>query len=142
LRRYKNELILVVANLSRFVQHAELDLRAYAGAVPEEMFGRSRFPAVTEAPYPLTLGPHGFYWFALGPGARTESTGDSTLLLPILTADGLDLSAGTNREDLEAVLPAYLGARHPGLRSEIAGVRIEEIAPLRVPPVEGIALVL
>jgi maltose alpha-D-glucosyltransferase/alpha-amylase len=33
--------------------------------VPEEMFGRSRFPAIGELPYLLTLGPRGFFWFQL-----------------------------------------------------------------------------
>jgi maltose alpha-D-glucosyltransferase/alpha-amylase len=33
--------------------------------IPEEMFGRSRFPAIGELPYLLTLGPRGFFWFQL-----------------------------------------------------------------------------
>src|SRR5205814_6797768 len=36
LRRYQEESILVVANLSRFVNHAELDLSAFEGLVPME----------------------------------------------------------------------------------------------------------
>ena len=53
--------ILVVANLSRFVQYAELDLSAYRGLVPVEMFGRVEFPRDRRPPLFLTLGPHGFY---------------------------------------------------------------------------------
>src|SRR5918994_4021109 len=64
-RKYHDERILVVANLSRFVQFAELDLREYAGVVPEEVFGRTRFPRIGDMPYLLTLGPHTFFWFAL-----------------------------------------------------------------------------
>ena len=30
-----------------------------------EVFGRSRFPAIGEWPYLLTLAPRGFYWFQL-----------------------------------------------------------------------------
>jgi len=33
--------------------------------VPEEMFGRARFPAIGTLPYLLTLGPRGFFWFVL-----------------------------------------------------------------------------
>jgi maltose alpha-D-glucosyltransferase/alpha-amylase len=29
------------------------------------MLGRSRFPAIGELPYLLTLGPRGFFWFQL-----------------------------------------------------------------------------
>jgi maltose alpha-D-glucosyltransferase/alpha-amylase len=67
LRRYENQEILCVANLSRFSQPVELDLWAYGGAVPVELFGETRFPAIGELPYFLTLGPHGFYWFRLAP---------------------------------------------------------------------------
>ncbi len=80
LRRFEDELLLVVVNLSRFVQCAELDLSELCGAVPVELFGNSRFPPIGELPYFLTLGPHGFYWFSLeidpqsrrGPAARLE----------------------------------------------------------------------
>ena len=68
-RRYENETMLFVANLSRFVQYAELDLNQYKGTTPVELFGLTRFPPVGDAPYFLTLGPHAFYWFALEPVA-------------------------------------------------------------------------
>ncbi|MBX6340880.1 MAG: maltose alpha-D-glucosyltransferase, partial [Thermomicrobiaceae bacterium] len=65
LRRYGDEQILVVANLSRFAQAVELDLSAHRGMVPVEMFGQVEFPPIGELPYFLTLGPHSFYWFRL-----------------------------------------------------------------------------
>jgi maltose alpha-D-glucosyltransferase/alpha-amylase len=46
LRRYQNECILMVANLSRFVQYVELDLSAFKGMKPVEMFGRVPFPLI------------------------------------------------------------------------------------------------
>jgi maltose alpha-D-glucosyltransferase/alpha-amylase len=66
-RRYEDECLLVVANLSRFAQYVELDLSAYAGLIPVEMLGRTAFPAVGSGSYFLTLGPHAFYWFSLEP---------------------------------------------------------------------------
>jgi maltose alpha-D-glucosyltransferase/alpha-amylase len=71
LRRYKADVILVVANLSRFVQPVELDLSSFNGWVPVEMIGRTEFPAIGELPYFLTLGPHSFYWFRLEPPAES-----------------------------------------------------------------------
>src|SRR5690348_16693774 len=65
LRRYEDEQLLVVANLSRFVQYVELPLQAWNGMVPVEVFGRTPFPPIGDLPYLLTLGPHTFYWFAL-----------------------------------------------------------------------------
>ena len=64
-RRYENEIILVVANLSRFVQPVELDLGAFKSLVPIELFGRTEFPPISERSYTLTLGAHTFYWFSL-----------------------------------------------------------------------------
>ncbi|RJX24892.1 MAG: maltose alpha-D-glucosyltransferase [Desulfurivibrio sp.] len=75
IRSYQGEIILVVANLSRFVQPAELDLRGYAGRIPVEMIGRTEFPPIGELPYFLTLGPHSFYWFRLESPAEPISAG-------------------------------------------------------------------
>jgi maltose alpha-D-glucosyltransferase/alpha-amylase len=65
IRGYEQEQILVVANLSRFVQFVQLDLSRFNGLVPVELFSRSPFPAITDQPYFLTLGPHAFIWFSL-----------------------------------------------------------------------------
>jgi maltose alpha-D-glucosyltransferase/alpha-amylase len=65
LRRYGDETLLIVANLSARAQPAELGLAAYEGAVPIEMLGGARFPVIGPAPYFLSLGPHSFYWFKL-----------------------------------------------------------------------------
>ncbi len=64
IRRYQDEIILVIANLSRFVQYAGLDLSAFRGTSPVELFGRAQLPPIGDAPYFLTLGPHAFYWFS------------------------------------------------------------------------------
>jgi maltose alpha-D-glucosyltransferase / alpha-amylase len=60
-----SERVLCVNNLSRFAQPVELDLRRHAGCVPVELVGKVRFPRITEAPYILSLAPHGFYWFSI-----------------------------------------------------------------------------
>jgi maltose alpha-D-glucosyltransferase/alpha-amylase len=65
LRRHENETLLVIVNLSRLTQFAELDLSAYRGRTPVELFGETRFPMIGDLPYLLTLGPYGFYWFRL-----------------------------------------------------------------------------
>ena len=61
LRQYEDETILVVANLSRFVQYVELDLAEFRGRVPVELFGRTELPPIGDLPYLLTLGPHAFW---------------------------------------------------------------------------------
>jgi maltose alpha-D-glucosyltransferase/alpha-amylase len=65
LRRYGNDRVLCVANLSRFAQAVELDLSSHTGLKPVEMFGYNEFPAIGASPYPLSLNPYGFFWFEL-----------------------------------------------------------------------------
>jgi maltose alpha-D-glucosyltransferase/alpha-amylase len=71
-REYKGEVILCVANLSRSAQATELDLSAWKERVPLEMLGRTRFPAIGELPYMITLAPYGFYWFELQERDKSE----------------------------------------------------------------------
>ena len=65
LRENREQVILVVANLSATAQPVQLDLSEFAGRVPVELLGGTHFPPVGDLPYLLTLGPHGFYWFQL-----------------------------------------------------------------------------
>src|SRR4030095_12615506 len=46
IRRYQDEVILVIANLSRFVQYARLDLAPFRGTSPVALFGRAQFEAI------------------------------------------------------------------------------------------------
>jgi maltose alpha-D-glucosyltransferase/alpha-amylase len=64
-RQYEGQTLLIVLNLSRFVQCSEIDLSSFAGMQPVELIGETHFPAITEQAYFFTLGPHAFYWFRL-----------------------------------------------------------------------------
>jgi maltose alpha-D-glucosyltransferase/alpha-amylase len=64
-RTLGDDVVLVVNNLAGRAQAAELDLSAYEGMYPVELFGGERFPRIGELPYLLTFGPHSFYWFQL-----------------------------------------------------------------------------
>jgi len=82
LLRFEGETILVVANLSRFVQPVELDLSNYNGYTPVELFGRMEFPTITASPYFLTMSPHSFYWFSLELRAIASVTASSLGVAP------------------------------------------------------------
>jgi len=128
-RRYEGETVLVVANLSRFPQYAELDLSAAKGYVPVEMFGRTEFPRIGEGPYLLTLGGHGFNWFSLqARQSGQESIGaGSSFVLDIGSWDTLvdDRVARV----LSMRLPAYLRTRSwfKGKDRVIRAVAIEDV---------------
>ena len=109
--RHEQETLLVVANLSRFAQPVELDLAAFKERVPTELFGRTKFPAITDAPYRLTLGPHNFYWFSLETRPPPAGSGDGApAALPSLAvaADWREIFTGRPRAKFEALLPDYL----------------------------------
>ena len=77
-RRYKDETILCVNNLSRFAQYVELDLREFQGRIPVELWSKSSFPPIGELPYLLTLGPHNFLWFRILPPEQAKEFHRST----------------------------------------------------------------
>jgi maltose alpha-D-glucosyltransferase/alpha-amylase len=110
LRRLEDETILVVANLSRFVQHTELDLSEFEGRVPVEMFGRVEFPAISGAPYFLTLAPHSFLWFELEAAEAAEAGSGG---VPTLALDRPleDLAADDRTGELARVLTKSLPNR-------------------------------
>jgi maltose alpha-D-glucosyltransferase/alpha-amylase len=64
-RRWGEDTVLCVANVSRHVQPVELDLSAFEGATPVEMLGYTTFPRIAGAHYFLSLGGYGFAWFEL-----------------------------------------------------------------------------
>ena len=72
--QHGEETLLVVANLSRYSQAVELDLSAFKGRAPVELFGRTPFPEIKGGAFVLTVGPHGFYWFSLEgrPGSASQ----------------------------------------------------------------------
>jgi maltose alpha-D-glucosyltransferase/alpha-amylase len=110
-RRHHEETILVVANLSRFVQYAELDLARFEGMEPVELLGRTRFPVVSTGPYLLTLGSYAFYWFLLRPrgaGALARRTDDRELPLLQVRGSWDRVFQGTSREALEEHVLSYL----------------------------------
>jgi maltose alpha-D-glucosyltransferase/alpha-amylase len=116
LRRDQEETILVVANLSRFTQCAELDLAAFSGRAPVELFGQTSFPAVGSLPYFVTLGPHTFYWFALQPKPEDAvSVRAGRVEPPIIDLDDawseLWQPGRPAKAKLEGLLPAYLATR-------------------------------
>ncbi len=108
LRLHEDEKILIVANLSRYVQCVELDLSRFRGQVPVEMYGQNRFPAIGELPYFITLGPYAYYWFRLEwPGEEAEPL---TAELPRCTISGAWDELFENRAlaKLESALPTYM----------------------------------
>ncbi|MEM1170263.1 MAG: maltose alpha-D-glucosyltransferase [Cyanobacteria bacterium P01_H01_bin.35] len=134
-RTYSGQHILVVANLSRFVQTVELDLSAFNGMVPVEIFGRTKFPTIQEYPYFFSLSPYAFYWFTLQP----QQTYVETLrplskppVLAIVESWQNIFSQPEYKKKLESILPNYLSG-YPwfgGKNKVIQSTEITEVIPI------------
>jgi maltose alpha-D-glucosyltransferase / alpha-amylase len=134
LLRHEKEILLVVANLSRFVQAVELDLSAFKQLVPVELFGRSDFPAITANPYFFSLGPHSFYWFSLEAKPVLPAivpVSELKTQLPVLAVEGAwqNIFTGKSKSALETALPDYLKLQrwYAGRNRIIRAVTIREI---------------
>jgi maltose alpha-D-glucosyltransferase / alpha-amylase len=128
-RRFGGEVLLVVANLSRYPQPVELDLAQFAGLRPRELFGRTKFPVIGNTPYLLTLSPHTAFWFSL----EHKPNGDAPVLdVPTLRVekDWRDAVTGPARGQLEAALPQFLAHQRwfAGRGREIDSVELREVA--------------
>jgi maltose alpha-D-glucosyltransferase / alpha-amylase len=136
LRSFGDELILVVANLSRFPQFVELDLSAHKGKIPVELVGKTGFPPIKDQPYFLTLAAHVFYWFSLeSPSGETEAaTAAAETQAPLLQVKGSveSLFRKDLRGALEKTLSAFLRNRRwfGGKARRIKWARILEAIPL------------
>ncbi|MEZ4257274.1 MAG: maltose alpha-D-glucosyltransferase [Polyangiales bacterium] len=68
-REHGGETILCAHNLSGRAQSARLDLGTWKGRTPKDLLGGAAFDRVEGDGHPITFGPHGYYWFALGASA-------------------------------------------------------------------------
>jgi maltose alpha-D-glucosyltransferase/alpha-amylase len=109
IRKYDDEIILVIVNLSRFSQFAEIDLSLFSGYIPYELFSRSRFPLIKDTSYLITLGGYGYYFFLLKKEEETTIKTEKARI-DIGSADNWKaIFQGKILENLEGkILPAYL----------------------------------
>jgi maltose alpha-D-glucosyltransferase/alpha-amylase len=130
-RRHEDEVVLVVANLSRYVQWTSLDLSAFQGMTPVEMFGSVEFPPVSGDRYALTLGPHSFYWFRMqAPTVPTEGRGHR--IRTIERPRSLAALAGTPRAaELATALAEWMAERrwYRGHGRRMRSSRIADVIP-------------
>ncbi|MEM9674699.1 MAG: maltose alpha-D-glucosyltransferase [Bacteroidota bacterium] len=108
-RTYEDQIILVLANLSRFSQAVELDLLEFRDYIPKEVFSKNRFPVIRDYPYLFTLAPYGYQWFLLEqPEVAQEEEEDDSPKVLMKISQWKDLLKGRNKAKLEDYLPNYL----------------------------------
>jgi maltose alpha-D-glucosyltransferase/alpha-amylase len=77
-RKYEDEIILVIINLSRYSQQAKLDLSDYAGYTPTEIFSRNVFSPIEEHTYHFPLQFKNYFWFEL---KKTEELEEESAMI-------------------------------------------------------------
>jgi len=130
-RAYEDERILVIGNLSRYVQYVELDLARFKGMSPVELFGHTEFPIIGDRPYLMTLGPHMFAWFSLETSGSGAAASAPNFEFPRIELGGsLDhFLRGEQRERLDRALPGYL-PRCRWFRAKAHKIRAARIADI------------
>ncbi len=143
LRRWENETIVVIANLSRFSQSAELDLSRFAGCVPMEVFSRNLFRPIRKTRYVITLGPHAYYWFALQTPSNSRRALKKRVVPSINVPAQFDMLLGDGQRDqLEReVLPKHIhNARWFGSKARsFRNLKVTEQLPIS-PSADGARL--
>jgi maltose alpha-D-glucosyltransferase/alpha-amylase len=134
IRQYKDEIILIIINLSRFAQSVELHLSRYNGYTPREVFSFNKFPRIKKSPYSVMLGSYGYFWFLLEKEKKIIEKGEKAILpgLKIIKKED-ELLEQENREALElTILPRYLSStRWFGGKGRIIGkIKIIENMPV------------
>jgi maltose alpha-D-glucosyltransferase/alpha-amylase len=134
LRTYEEETILVLVNLSRFAQPVEIDLSAFAGRRPVEVFSQNKFPTIKPGTTLFTLAPHDHYWLSLKPRPERFQLSPG-IELPVLETDGNvdSLLSGRYRSVLEQTfLPAWLMDRRwfAGKAHTIRDIAISDLFPV------------
>jgi maltose alpha-D-glucosyltransferase/alpha-amylase len=132
-RTYEDETVLVICNLSKYAQPAEIDLRDFNGYVPVEIFSKNSFPLIKNEPYFFTLSAHSFQWFAL---EKVHHKKDDPAALPALELqEWEDILKGETRDQLEKeILPVYISKRtwFRGKARKVHSMHIQKCVPVPV----------
>jgi maltose alpha-D-glucosyltransferase/alpha-amylase len=141
-RTYEDQTMLVIVNLSRYTQPAELDLTDFGGYQPIEVFSRNKFPIIKASThYFFTLSSHNCEWFLL---EKVSQLNEKENALPSVSlAYWEDLVSRKKLEEVETrVLPGYMSRLRwfGGKGKTVENIKIVNAVP--VPMTESIGYFL
>ena len=110
-RSYEEETLLVIVNLSKYSQPAEIDIKSFKGYMPVEAFSKNTFPAIREdSPYFFTMSPYAYHWFVLQKPA-TEVSAATKFVLEVSNWDSLFFNEAADLFQT-IILPGYMRRMH------------------------------
>ena len=140
IRSYQEEQILVVINLSRYSQQAELDLSEFEGYTPTEVFSRNEFATIGEDTYTFPLQLKNYFWFELIKKEEEEFTEfvptDTMVEISGSEWDKMQVATKTQLQDLfSQYMPNSRWFR--GKAKRIKNVEIKDTIPLTEGPLKS-----
>lgn len=144
LRKYEDNYILVVANLSRFSQATTIDLAEFTGFKLVEVFSESSFPEIDSESYKITLGPYGFYWFSIEKELDLSKTEEGALP-EIISSNKWEKVFNDPvfvKKIEKEIFPKYfLKCRWFGGKAKpISNIKVEQVIPVKSP--DGLSFIL
>jgi maltose alpha-D-glucosyltransferase/alpha-amylase len=140
LRRYQEETILVLANLSHLAQQTQLELPEFTGRRPVDLFGPVEFTPIRDGRYNFTLSPYAYYWFSLqarpaGALRIRALPAEEVAEVPTIARAGDELFDRENWALVEPVLQNYLRVRRwfRGKARDIYSSQILDVIPMHSP---------
>jgi maltose alpha-D-glucosyltransferase/alpha-amylase len=110
IRKYEEQTILVLINLSRTAQFVQINHPRFIGMYLEEMFSSNRFPAIKDSPYVVIVGPYEYHLLLLSDGGEKAKTLEEGALPELLAAGSWEniFQGGGLRQLEQSILPDYL----------------------------------
>ncbi len=145
IRKYKEETVLVVINLSRYSQQAKLDLSSYAGYVPTEMFSKNDFAIIGDHPYDFPLHFKSYFWFELRKASDDEVNRIIALDYKLaLTSKLWNSMTESTQKSLKMLLLEYIQKNRwfRGKAKKLKDIRITDTIIFQHDPLNSFLLIL
>ncbi len=145
IRSFEEEKILVVINLSRYSQQAELDLSEFTGYRPVEVFSRNEFVEIGEESYVFPLQFKNYFWIELKKPHEDEmDVEDSPQYRLSLTSREWDQMKVVTKNMLTDVLFDYMNKSRwfRGKSRKIREIEISSAIPIKTEELNTYVLIL
>jgi len=141
-RSFEGESILVLANLSKYSQAVELNLKRFKDIRPMEIFSQNKFFEIGEEPYHFTLGPYGYYWFLMEQAEDNEDQPKERAVADMETDVEWPEFFGhytTKRRFEKKILPGYIRSCRwfGGKSKKIVSINISHFPSIKVNDTEA-----
>lgn len=135
LRRFEDQNIVVVANLSKHSQAVNIDLKEFKGSGLTEVFSQNTFPKVERGDYPITIGPYGYFWFLVEEKSKKQERkeeGPITIKSSLSWDKFFDNHQEVSKLEKQAFQPYMMKCRWFGGKAKVIDkIKVDMAVPFR-----------